>query len=212
MPPKTIEGNVVDHRLIRALGHPIRVRALTILNERVASPNELARQLGAHLGSVSYHVRILLELGAIELVKTEPRRGAVEHFYRATMRPFFNDADWAAVPESLRQSISAAMLELVWNDVQEACQSGAFDARDDVHLSRTPLVVDEQGWRDVGDLLAEALDRVLDIQAESAARLAESGEEGLATKLELIYFPSASTKANDGTSSERKAAAKGGRA
>ena len=76
MAPKTIEGNLVDHRLIRALGHPIRVRALTILNERVASPNELARQLGAHLGSVSYHVRILLELGAIELVKTEPRRGA----------------------------------------------------------------------------------------------------------------------------------------
>jgi DNA-binding transcriptional ArsR family regulator len=209
MPPKTIEANLVDHRLIRALGHPIRVRALTILNERVASPNELARHLGAHLGSVSYHVRILLELGAIELVRTEPRRGAVEHFYRATMRPFFNDEDWAAMPESLRQSISATILELVWNDVQDACRSGAFDERDDRHLSRTPLVVDEQGWQDVGEVLAEALDRVMDIQAESAARLAESGGEGLATKLELMYFPSAPPKAKSSTKqSGRKSAGK----
>ena len=40
------------------------------------------------------------------------------------------------------------------------------------------MVVDKQGWDDVASLLAETLDRVLEIQAESSARLAESDEDG----------------------------------
>jgi hypothetical protein len=47
----------------------------------VASPSELPDALGEPLGNVSYHVRILRELDCIELVRTEPRRGALEHFY-----------------------------------------------------------------------------------------------------------------------------------
>jgi DNA-binding transcriptional ArsR family regulator len=184
----TNERDVVDVRVIKALGHPLRTRALTILNERVASPNELAQMLDAPLGSVAYHVRILLDLGAIELVRTEPRRGAVEHFYRATMRPFFSDADWAAMPEPLRKSISSATLGLIWKDVRAATEAGTFDERDDRHLSRTPLVVDEKGWRDVGELLAQVLERAFEIQAESAGRMAESGEEGFSTRLELLHF------------------------
>jgi DNA-binding transcriptional ArsR family regulator len=59
------------------------VRALAILTEREASPSELAEELGEPLGNVSYHVRLLHELGLIDLVGTTPRRGAIEHHYRA---------------------------------------------------------------------------------------------------------------------------------
>jgi DNA-binding transcriptional ArsR family regulator len=189
--PKTAKKqNVVDQRLVKAIGHPIRTQALAILNERVASPNELAKELGEPLGVVSYHVRILLDLGALELVRTEPRRGAVEHYYRAVMRPFFDQDDWNAMPKSMRQSISAATLRLIWQDVERATKSGTFDARDDRHLSRTPLVVDEQGWGELCELLTDAFERALDIEAESASRLADSGGEGVATKLEIMYFAS----------------------
>jgi len=61
----------------------VRVRALAIFQERAASPSELAQELGQPLGNVSYHVRLLHELGLIELVSTTPRRGALEHHYRA---------------------------------------------------------------------------------------------------------------------------------
>lgn len=80
----------IDRRLMKALGHPLRVRALEVLNERVASPSELARELGEPLGNVAYHVKILEENEAIELVRTAPVRGALEHFYRAKVRPWFN--------------------------------------------------------------------------------------------------------------------------
>ena len=83
----------IDQRLIKALAHPLRSDILAILNERVASPNELSQQLGEGLSQVSYHVKVLREFDCIELVKTEPRRGAVEHFYRAIKRSLLTADD-----------------------------------------------------------------------------------------------------------------------
>jgi predicted transcriptional regulator len=64
--------------MVKALSHELRVEILTILNERVASPNELAKELGEGLSQVSYHVKVLRDYGTITLVKTVPRRGAVD--------------------------------------------------------------------------------------------------------------------------------------
>lgn len=69
---------------MKALSHPLRARLLDLLDQRTASPSQLADELGEPLPNVSYHVRRLLDLGCIELAGTEPRRGATEHYYRAT--------------------------------------------------------------------------------------------------------------------------------
>jgi DNA-binding transcriptional ArsR family regulator len=78
---------LTDQGIITALGHPLRARILSVLDGGEASPKELATQLGEKLGNVSYHVRILVRLGLIELVRETPRRGAVEHHYRSAPRP-----------------------------------------------------------------------------------------------------------------------------
>lgn len=71
----------------KAMAHPLRAALLQeLLVGGVASPNELAKRLGHPLTNVSYHVRMLHDLGCIELVETEPRRGALEHYYRARVR------------------------------------------------------------------------------------------------------------------------------
>jgi DNA-binding transcriptional ArsR family regulator len=186
---------VVDQRVVKALAHPLRSRLLAILNERVASPNELAGELGESLGVVAYHVRILADIKAVELVDTAQRRGATEHYYRATMRPFFVGRDWTRLPESLRRSISDSTLALIFEDVSKAVENGAFDSRPDRHLSRAPLVLDEEGWQEIADMLAHLLHRSLEIQAESADRLAKEGAEGFATKLELMHFPAVPVEA-----------------
>jgi DNA-binding transcriptional ArsR family regulator len=69
----------------KALAHPLRGQILTLLEDGGRkSPSELAGELeGAPLGNVSYHVRYLHGQDLIRLVATEPRRGAVEHFYEA---------------------------------------------------------------------------------------------------------------------------------
>jgi DNA-binding transcriptional ArsR family regulator len=181
---------VVDQRLAKALSHPLRAQILTILNERVASPNAIANQLGESLPLVSYHVKTLADLGCIELVNTEPRRGAIEHFYRAIVRPFFNDRDWKRLPASARQSMSDSLLRLVWSDVSDALKQGVFDSRDDRHLTRTPLVLDEQGWEELNRQLLELAERAAEIESESQARLSKAGEEGVNTRLMLMHFES----------------------
>src|SRR6187397_2227073 len=91
----------VDPRLAKALSHPMRTRILAILNERVASPNEIAEMIGERLPNVSYHVRALLELDCIELVSTAQRRGAIEHYYRALTRARLDESAFKKLPASI---------------------------------------------------------------------------------------------------------------
>jgi DNA-binding transcriptional ArsR family regulator len=187
---KTKRDGLVDSRVAKALAHPLRAHILTILNERVASPNQMAEQLGEPLGNVSYHVKALVELECIELVSTTPRRGAVEHFYRAIVRPYFSDRDWSRLPRSLRQAISDVGLQLIWDDVADAVERGSFEAREDRHLTRHPLVLDERGWSELNEVLTDLFDQAVRIESESAARLVEAGDEGISTKLAVLHFES----------------------
>src|SRR4029450_13035944 len=107
MPPKE---PAIDQRIMKALSHPLRVRMLTLLNQKVASPSELADELDGPVWNVSYHMRFLADLKMVKLVRTEPRRGAVEHYYEALEPPLISDDDWAELPTTLRRSLSDSTL------------------------------------------------------------------------------------------------------
>jgi hypothetical protein len=184
------------------------VQLLAALNEGVASPNELAKKLNEPLTNVSYHVRMLHDLGCIELVDTEPRRGALEHYYRAIVRPFFSDRDWKRLPKNTRGSISDATLQLVWDDTAEAIKTGLFDEREDRHLSRSVLCVDDQGWDQLNDLLAQTLDQAMQIQADSASRAAKSDADRFGVNVVIMSHPAPSsakksTAPSSGTTKKR---------
>src|SRR3954471_14944597 len=100
-----------DPRYVKALSHPLRVRILAILEERTASPVQLAEMLDASLGVVSYHVRMLERVGLIKLVRTNPVRGAVEHHYRAKPRPAISDEAWGAAPPVAKQAHLSSFLQ-----------------------------------------------------------------------------------------------------
>jgi hypothetical protein len=189
----------VDQRLVRAIGHPLRLRLLTIFNERVASPSDLAAELGEPIGNVSYHTRILARLGCVELVKTKQVRGAVEHYYRAVVRPVFSDEDWAELPLSIRKSLAGAVLTEIADDMSASASEGGFD-RDEVHLSRTILALDQRGWQELNEALQELTERALEIQTESAQRLHSDGasdSEGAVLALMLFEPPSGAAKSED---------------
>jgi hypothetical protein len=196
----------VDQRLVRAIGHPLRLRLLTIFNERVASPSDLAAELGEPIGNVSYHTRILARLGCVELVKTKQVRGAVEHYYRAVVRPVFSDDDWAELPLSIRKSLAGAVLTEIADDMSAAAAEGGFD-RDDVHINRTPLTLDQKGWEELNERLQELGEQALEIQAQSAARLqADGAQDSEAAALVLMLFEPPTTV---GKSEGRKAKRQG---
>jgi DNA-binding transcriptional ArsR family regulator len=179
---------LVDPRLAKALSHPMRTRILTILNEQVASPNEIAEMIGERLPNVSYHVRALHDLECIELVRTAQRRGAIEHYYRALTRPFFSDRDWKRLPKSGRQAISDVILQMVWEDASTAMKADTFEKRSDRHLSRTPLVLDDQGWKELSDLLRKVQAQAEGISSKAEKRLAKGDDDGTATRLVMMHF------------------------
>jgi DNA-binding transcriptional ArsR family regulator len=74
--------SVSEEELHTALKHPLRRQILRLMQDgNQASPRELADELEQPLSNVSYHVRVLVQCGAVKLVDTEPRRGSLEHFY-----------------------------------------------------------------------------------------------------------------------------------
>lgn len=184
--PETVE---VDRRIVKALSHPLRTRILQVLSERVASPNEIAREIGEPLGNVSYHVRILLEHECVELVRTEPRRGALEHFYRPLVRPMLGDAEWRALPAELRRDLTGRTLTDLFDDARKAAQGGGFDG-EHVHVIRTLLQLDDEGWQAMGDLIARTLDEAIRIQEETVNRRAERGQPSgeTAGEIGLLLF------------------------
>jgi DNA-binding transcriptional ArsR family regulator len=73
--------------LLSILQHPLRKRLLRfyVEAEGALSPKELTLLVNdPKISNVGYHVRVLAEKGAVQLVETQPRRGSVEHFYEAT--------------------------------------------------------------------------------------------------------------------------------
>jgi DNA-binding transcriptional ArsR family regulator len=171
--------------MLKAMGHPLRHQLLMAYNERVSSPVELSKRLGEPLGNVAYHTRTLLDLGALELVDTRPRRGATEHFYRATLRPYFDSAQWGKLPLAARRSVTGQTLERIFAHISAAASSTGFDD-ERVHVSITKLDLDEQGHDEVASLLTQTLERVLEIQAESASRT--QGPPPITTEVAMVHF------------------------
>ncbi len=164
-----------DRRLLKALGHPLRLRIVEALTERgEASPVGLAREFDQPLATVSHHVRMLRDLGWVELVRTEPRRGAVEHFYRASTRPFIDDETWLALPVPMRRGLARQTFRTIFAEASHAGATGGFDG-EDTHLDRMLLELDETGRREVSRVLSGVLEAVQEIQDRTDRRRAGPG-------------------------------------
>jgi DNA-binding transcriptional ArsR family regulator len=187
--PQRSPANAVgpDERLIKAISHPLRYRLLVLFNERTASPKELAEELDQPLGRVSHHVRELARIGAIELVRTEPRRGAVEHYYRAAERAWFSDEHWSTLPLTLRRGLVGETLTRIVGDLTAAAASGGFDPPS-THMSFTLLELDADAKESMATLLRKTLERALELQRESRERQRGNGGEETASELVMLHF------------------------
>lgn len=179
----------------KAFAHPARGEALTILTERTASPSELADELGLDVRYLSYHVKLLREWKLIELVREKPRRGATEHFYRATTRTLIDKRAWERLPRPLQEDNCGQVMQQTLGDFVEAAKAGTLVAQPDIYLGRTLLDVDGQGWEEASELIQRAADELLDIQARSMNRAAESGEDLLKASGSMLLFEVPKAKA-----------------
>jgi DNA-binding transcriptional ArsR family regulator len=190
--------DITDPKLAKALAHPLRTRILAALEGRTASPSDLAIEVGASLGVISYHVRRLQALGFVKLVKRVPRRGAVEHYYTAIARPRITDTAWGATPLIVKQATINAALDQIGAYVNAAATVGGFDTQQ-AHLTRSPLTVDQMGFTVLARELEALTARIQKIEADSAKRLTSNGHDGerqATVVLMLFNSPAAGVPAN----------------
>jgi hypothetical protein len=155
----------------RLFRHPLRWYVLSRYMQAVTSPKAVATDLDARLNLVSYHTQVLLREGAIELVRTERRRGATEHFYRAVTPLEIEDDEWCALPVKLRRVMSRAFIDGVVRESVDALAAGGLD-NESTHLSRAYLMLDAQGQDELAAVLRDAFSRANAIAGASRERAA----------------------------------------
>jgi hypothetical protein len=192
MPTRFVRKKVTsaDQRLFMALRHPVRAEALSILNVRVASPAEIARELGLDVSKVAYHVSQLLAYECVELVETRRVRGATEHFYRGVGQQYLADSFWEKLSHNVRSAISLTSLRVIFGAIRDSVEAGIFDRQKNRHLAVVTYDLDGRAWKEIGELYEENLDRTMEIAAESADRLSEgkpTGECLRATFVQLAF-------------------------
>jgi DNA-binding transcriptional ArsR family regulator len=197
--------DITDPRVIKALAHPLRVHILGLLEERTLSPSEIADEIGAPLGNVSYHVRQLAQLNLIKLVRKTPRRGAIEHHYRAHARPHVPDDAWGELPEIVKQAMVGARLGQLSQEINHAAASNGFN-RGGSSLTRTPMRLDEEGYAELGEAINAFLNKADEIHAQASKRLAKVDHDGggIAATLATMFFESVEVADATGTSSSTK--------
>jgi DNA-binding transcriptional ArsR family regulator len=193
-PPIT---DIEDPRYVKALAHPLRVRILSMLEERDASPVQLAEHLDATLGTVAYHVRTLERLGLIEMVATHQRRGATEHVYAAREHPRFSDSAWSSTNPMAKHVMIASALSQIGEFATNSAAAGGFD-RSDASFTRNVVKVDEEGWSALAEATRAWLDQVAEIEATAAKRLKKSAQPAMDAGLVVLLFEAMPFFSSDG--------------
>jgi DNA-binding transcriptional regulator GbsR (MarR family) len=134
------------------------------------SPKELADELGAPLSDVSYHVRVLRELEAIELVRTEPVRGAVAHYYRSVERPQISNQEIEAMTQKDIINDATLIAQMSFADLGRSLDTGKLAERLEHAAIRFPMDLDEEAWAKVAGLFEALVDDLYEAQAESDER------------------------------------------
>ena len=179
MPSTSDQRRLDSERLMKAMSHPLRVSILRVLNERTASPAELARELDDHLHNVSYHTKRLEQLGCIELVKERQVRGAVEHFYRATARAMVDTSEWESLDPVIKEDIVGQTMQAMLDDFMASAEAKIVGADTDFVMTRTPLVLDDEGLQEAKVIQERAFEELQEVEARSAERLLKAKREGI---------------------------------
>jgi DNA-binding transcriptional ArsR family regulator len=151
--------------------HPVRMQAFDVLAQRTASPIEIARELHKDVSNVSYHVRELEKMGAVELIRERKVRGSTEHFYRALEPSFLQQEEWDALTAEERLEYTIYVLRLCVSTISRSVDGGLFDSRPDRWLTRIPLLLDEKGWAELAEVHKELAERTMQIRVDAANRL-----------------------------------------
>lgn len=164
-----------------AVNHDLRRGIIEYLAERDGSPSEIAAALGLEVERLSYHVQVLVRIGLIKLVKTEPVRGAVKHTYRLIHQPAGSPERDSRAFAELSPEERALAVELVAQrfagDVALARAAGLLGIDPVPPITQFSGWVDPRGMEELRAAQAEATGRMRQILDDARRRLRAGGAQ-----------------------------------
>ena len=136
---------------VKALGHPLRNTILGLLHERAATVTELAVAVRRPKSTVAHHVKVLVDAGLVQVVRTRRVRAIEERFYGRTARMFYVSVERTADGEDMPRD---------FNDFEVAARE-SFGAHRDGKLwgfIRHARISEAQAsdfWERMAELVAE---------------------------------------------------------
>lgn len=183
-------------RLSIVYADPLRIKIVTELYMREMSPKQFFEEFGGgSVSRVARHFQRLVEYGWLQLKRTETggrRRGAVEHFYRATELAVFDEESWAQLPIPMRSAFSWTAFEQLTERVTTALVAETFNAGPSRHLSWNSFPLDELGWERATTAAMSVFEAAIEEQLQARVRIAESGERPTLATIALAAFESPS--------------------
>jgi DNA-binding transcriptional ArsR family regulator len=198
-------------RMAKALGHPTRLKILTVAHQRAISPSEFAKAQGKKTSTVCHHFEKLVEYGAIKLVRKERVGGSTRHMYVGTKRAIYTESAWPSFPESIQAGLATATLEELGRVMSRSIDTGTFTSRDDFTFTWEEVPLDEIAWKKLWSMLHLVWQKVPALVEESETRLEGSGEKVLKAVVGLIAFEAAEPERPKPARRKRKAKKKAAR-
>lgn len=174
---------------LTAMQHPLRAEILRLMRDRgLSSPVELARILEEDVSKVAHHVKRLKELDCAEMVETRPVRGATEHFYRATEQSLVSLEEWEELGSAGKQWFVAEIVQNIIDDVVVAEKAQVIGSDKDLHLTRTPIMIDAEGLREGMEIFEAARLAMVEVETRSAERAAAGEDQRFPASSSLALF------------------------
>jgi len=199
--------------VITGMSNELRTQIIVLLNERAASKPEICKELGASSNRVRHEIKTLLNLDPplIEQVAEKPVRGTVEKFFRATTQARIDESEWPGVPDAIKGCLRGTLLDMIVDDAVAAVKRNTYDSLENAHMSWTPMIVDDEGWQELGAVLARALKEVERIKGDSAERLLAHDAKGTSCTVSILSYASANENRKVGPATDADEADNGPR-
>jgi DNA-binding transcriptional ArsR family regulator len=203
-------GGPMDGVLAKALSHPLRAEILAFLNEQqIASPAEMDRAgvgqnrnpdpVNSKLSNISYHVRVLDDLGLVKQVRSRPVRGSVEHFFEANARMLLDIEEWSRLPKRTKNDVSIKALEETLGLASAAVAADTFDSFDERAVINLTLRLDVKGFVQLADDITELMHLSELRQAEAVQRVDGDMDKLMHASTSLLLYESPPPKGPDAT-------------
>jgi hypothetical protein len=168
----------VEDAVSFSLAHRIRIEIQAALHEGPATASQLTDIVRRPHSTVGYHIEEMLKDGSIDIAKTVKVGNLDVHYYCMVKLPYYSDEDVAAMTEEERQALAGLILQAVMAEGLASLWAGKMVTDPRVMLAWNRINLDKQGREELADEEAESWCRKHEIEARSANRRAETGEEG----------------------------------